>query len=167
MWRSSGLRFCWHWDCDNSSADSSASLSQCCSRLHFWCCLFCSACLFSSSLSRLVASLVCLAAGLHLCWSGCSFGVLPGAPSCLRLTFLHLLICFAARRATKFVSHRSGLVAVYMTKLGAWGVLMWGCVGRDPDVVPCWWSLYMCVGFFLWRRSCVSSPPAGGGVGFC
>ena len=90
---------------------------------------------------------MCLAAGLHLCWSGCSFGVLPGAPSCLRLTFLHLLICFAARRATKFVSHRSGLVAVYMTKLGSWGVHMWGCVGRDLDV-PCWWSLYMCV-FFL------------------
>ena len=28
-------------------------------RLHFWCCLFCSACLFSSSLSPLVARLVC------------------------------------------------------------------------------------------------------------
>ena len=60
-----------------------------------------------------------------------------------------------------FVSHRSGLVAVYMTKLGSWG----GGGGRALDVVPCWWSLYMCVGFFLWRRSCVSSPPAGGGVG--
>ena len=73
--------------CDDSSADSSASLAQCCScggffpsfgifvlvwgllfflgilafipRLHFWCCLFCSACLFSSSLSPTVASLVC------------------------------------------------------------------------------------------------------------
>ena len=73
--------------CDDSSADSSASLAQCCScggffpsfaifvllwgllfflgilafipRLHFWCCLFCSACLFSSSLSPLVARLVC------------------------------------------------------------------------------------------------------------
>ena len=64
-----------------------------------------------------------------------------------------------------FVSHRSGLVAVYMTKLDSWGVHMWGCVGRDLDVVPCWWSLYLCVGFFLWRQSCVSSPPAGGGVG--
>ena len=42
---------------------------------------------------------------------------------------------------------------------------MWGCVGRDLDVVPYWRSLYLCVGFFLWRRSCVSSPPAGGGVG--
>ena len=39
-----------------------------------------------------------------------------------------------------------------------------GCAGRVLDVVPCWWSLYMCLGFFLWRRSCVSSP-AGGGVG--
>ena len=28
-------------------------------RLHFWCCLFCSVCLFSSSLSPTVASLVC------------------------------------------------------------------------------------------------------------
>ena len=64
-----------------------------------------------------------------------------------------------------FVSHRSGLVAVYMTKLGSSGVHIWGCVDRDLDVVPCWWSLYMCEGFFLWRRSCVSSPPAGGRVG--
>ena len=64
-----------------------------------------------------------------------------------------------------FVSHRSGLVAIYMPKLDSWGVHMWGCVGRDLDVVPCWWSLYLCVGFFLWRQGCVSSPPAGGGVG--
>ena len=28
-------------------------------------------------------------------------------------------------------------------------------------VVP----IYMCGFFFLWRRSCVSSPPAGGGIG--
>ena len=28
-----------------------------------------------------------LAAGLHLCWSGCGFGVLPGAPSCLASHF--------------------------------------------------------------------------------
>ena len=73
--------------CDDYSADSSASLAQCCScggffpsfaifalvwgllfflgilafipRLHFWCCLFCSACLFSSSLSPKEASLGC------------------------------------------------------------------------------------------------------------
>ena len=73
--------------CDDYSADSSASLAQyCCSgvffphfaifalvwgllpflgilafipRLHFWCCLFCSACLFSSSLSPKLASLGC------------------------------------------------------------------------------------------------------------
>ena len=32
-------------------------------RLHFWCCPFCSACLFSSSLSPPVASLVCFS-----CW---------------------------------------------------------------------------------------------------
>ena len=47
-----------------------------------------------------------------------------------------------------FVSLHSGLVAVYMTKLDSWGVHMWGCVGRDLDV-PCWWSLYLCVGFFF------------------
>ena len=81
------------------------------------------------------------------------------------LTFLHLLICFAAWCATMFLSHHSGLVAVYMTKLDSWGVHMWGCVGRDLDVVPCWWSLCMCVGVFLWQRSGVSSPPTGGGVG--
>ena len=77
--------------CDDSSADSSASLAQCCSggdffpsfaifallwglllflgllafipRLHFWCCLFRSACLSSSSLSPPVASIVCFS-----CW---------------------------------------------------------------------------------------------------
>ena len=64
-----------------------------------------------------------------------------------------------------FVSHRSRLVAVYMTKLDSWRVHMLGCVGRDLDVVPCWWSLYLCVGFFLWRRCCVSSTPGGGGGG--
>ena len=73
--------------CDDYSADSSASLAQCCScgvffpsfaifalvcgllfflgilafipGLHFWCYLFCSACLFSSPLSPKVASLGC------------------------------------------------------------------------------------------------------------
>ena len=69
-------------------------------RLHFWCCLFAPP--VSSPLLSLLRwlALCVLAAGLHLCWSGCGFGVLPGAPSCLSLTFLHLLICFAARRAT-------------------------------------------------------------------
>ena len=45
-----------------------------------------------------------------------------------------------------FVSHRSGLVAVYMTKLGSWGVYMWGCVGRDLDVVA--GGPYICVWVF-------------------
>ena len=69
-------------------------------RLHFWYCLFRSACLFSSSLSPVVASIVCFS-----CWppsllvrvwlwgpAWCSF--------MFGLTFLHLLICFAARCAT-------------------------------------------------------------------
>ena len=47
-----------------------------------------------------------------------------------------------------FVSHRSGLVAVYMTKLGSWGVHMWGCVGRDLDVVPSG-GPYICVWVFF------------------
>ena len=42
-----------------------------------------------------------------------------------------------------------------MPKLGYWGVHICGCAGWGLEVVPCWWSLYMCVGFFLWRRSCV------------
>ena len=46
-----------------------------------------------------------------------------------------------------FVSHRSGLVAVCMTKLCSWGVYMWGCVGRDLDVVA--GSPYICVWFFF------------------
>ena len=73
--------------CDDYSADSSASLAQCCwcgaffpcfaiftlvwglliflgilaflPRLHFWCCLSCCACVFSSSLPPKVASLGC------------------------------------------------------------------------------------------------------------
>ena len=134
-------------------------------RLHFWCCLFRSACLFSSSLSPPVACIVCFS-----CWppsllvrvwlwgpAWCSF--------MFGLTFLHLLICFAARCATNvFVSSLRFGSGLY-DDAGFLGVHMWGCVGRDLDVVPCWWSLYLCVGFFLWRRSCVSSPPAGGGVG--
>ena len=32
---------------------------------------------------------------------------------------------------------------------GFLGVHMWVCVGWDLDVVPCWWSLYMCVVFFF------------------
>ena len=83
--------------CDDYGADSSASLAQCCCcggffpsfaffalvwglliflgilsfipRLHFWCCLFCSDCLFSSSLSPKVARLGYLAAGHLLWWS--------------------------------------------------------------------------------------------------
>ena len=43
-----------------------------------------------------------------------------------------------------FVYHRSGLVAVYMTKLGSWGVHMWGCVGRDLAGGP-----YICVWVFF------------------
>ena len=100
------------------------------------------------SLSPPVASLVCFS-----CWPPSLFvrvwlAVLPGAPSCLCLPFIHLLICFAARRATKFVSHRSGLVAVYMSKLDSLGENIWGHVGRDLAVVFCWWSLYLCLGFF-------------------
>ena len=49
----------------------------------------------------------------------------------------------------------SGLIAVYMQKLGYWGIPVCGCAGRGLAVIPCWWSLCMCVGFFLWRRSCV------------
>ena len=74
-------------------------------RLHFWCCLFRSACLFSSSLSPPVASIVCFS-----CWPP-SLLVrvwLWGPARCslmFGLTFLHLLICFAARCATTvFVS---------------------------------------------------------------
>ena len=90
--------------CDDYSADSSASLARCCCcgiffpsfaifalvwglliilgilafipRLHFWCCLFCSACLFSSSLSPRVASLGCFSCRPpSLVVSVCVFGV--------------------------------------------------------------------------------------------
>ena len=113
---------------NDSSADSSASLAQCCScggffpsfaifallwglllflgllafipRLHFWCCLFRSACLFSSSLSPPVASIVCFS-----CWPpSLLVRVWLWGPAwysfMFGLTFLHLLICFAARCTT-------------------------------------------------------------------
>ena len=97
-----------------------------------------------------------LVAGHHLWWSGCNFGVLSGASSCLSLTFLHLLMCFSARMTTKFVSHNFRFGSGLYAEAGILGgVYVCGCVGRGLDVVPCWWSLYMCVGFFLWRRSCV------------
>ena len=41
-----------------------------------------------------------------------------------------------------------------MQKLGYWGLHMWVC-GSGPWSCTLVWSLYMCVGFFLWRRSCV------------
>ena len=64
-----------------------------------------------------------------------------------------------------FVSHRSDLVAVYMTKLNSWGFTCGGVWVRILTLYPAG-GPYICVwGFFLWRRSCVSSPPAGGGVG--
>ena len=60
---------------------------------------------FSPLLSLLRWLALCvLAAGHLLWWSGCNFGVLSGAPSCLGLTFLHFLMCFSARMTTKFVS---------------------------------------------------------------
>ena len=126
--------------------------------------LFCSVCLFSLiSLLRWLALCV-LAAGLHLCWSGCGFGVLPGTPSYLSLTFLHLLICFAARRATKFVSHRSGLVAVYMTKLVSWGGSHMGVCGSRSChctllVVP----IYVCGFFSVAAELCILSSCWGWG----
>ena len=81
------------------------------------------------------------------------------------LTFLHLLICFAARRATTVCVSSLRFGSGLYDEAGFLGGSHVGCVGRDLDVEPCWWSLYLCVGFFLWRQSCVSSPPAGGGVG--
>ena len=109
-------------------------------------------------------ALCVIAAGLHLCWSGCGFGVRPSAPSCLASHFSTFSYASLLGVLPMFVSHRSGLVAVY-AEAGFLGVHMWGCVGRDLDVVPYWRSLFLCVGFFLWRRSCVSSPRAGGRVG--
>ena len=44
-----------------------------------------------------------LAAGHHLWLSGCNFGDLSGAPSCLGLQFLHLRMCLTAKLTTKFV----------------------------------------------------------------
>ena len=57
----------------------------------------------------------------------------------------HMLRC---KEGYQCLSHRSGLVAVYMTMLDSWRVHMWGCVGRDLDVVPCWRPLYLCLSFF-------------------
>ena len=83
-----------------------------------------------------------LAAGHHLWWSGCSFGVLSGAPSCLSLTFLHLRRCFSATMATKFVSNSFRFGSGLSAEAGILGVHLCGCAGRGLVVVPCWWSLF-------------------------
>ena len=72
----------------------------------------------------------------------------PGSGgSNLSVTFLHL-ICFAARMATRFVSLLRFGSGLY-DDAGLLGVPICGCAGRGLDVVPCWWSLYICVcGFF-------------------
>ena len=128
------------------------------SSLHFWCCIFCSVCLSPLlSLLRWVALCV-LAAGHHFWWSGCNFGVLSGAPSCLSLTFLHL-VYLSVRMATKFVSHHSGLVAVYMQRLGFWGFTGVGVrVGALP-LVP----VYVCGVFSVAAELCILSSCWGCG----
>ena len=93
-------------------------------------------------------ALCVLAAGLHLWWSGCNFGVLPGVPSCLSLTFLHLLMCLSARMATNFVSHHFRFDSGLYAEAGILGgSRMWVC-GLGPCrctllVVP----IHVC-GFF-------------------
>ena len=73
---------------------------------------------FSLRLSLLLLShlrwlaLCVFAAGLHLCWSGCGFGVRPSAPSCLASHFSTFSYASLLRVLPMFVSHRSGLVAV-------------------------------------------------------
>ena len=54
-----------------------------------------------------------LAAGLHLCWSGYGFCIRPSAPSCLASHFSTFSYASLLRVLPMFVSHRSGLVAVY------------------------------------------------------
>ena len=135
-------------------------------RLHFWCCPFCSACLFSSSLSPPVASLVCFS-----CWppslfvrvwlcgpAWCSFMVVPPVyPSS------HLLrgkegcqICVSSLRFGSGLYVEAGFLGG--KHLGVCGS---GSCRCTLLVVP----ISVWVFFFLWWRSCVSSPPAGGGVG--
>ena len=83
------------------------------------------------------------------------------------LTFLHLLICFAARRATNVcvssLRFGSGLYDEAGFLEGSHvGVCVWvGILTLYPAGGP----YNLCVGFFLWRRCGVSSPPAGGSGG--
>ena len=127
--------------CGDSSADSSASRAQCCRcgvffpsfaifallwglllflellaiipRLHFSVAFFAPP-VSSPLLSHFQWLALCvLAAGLHLCWSGCGFGVRPSAPSCLASPFSTFSYASLLSVLPLFVSHRSGLVAVY------------------------------------------------------
>ena len=117
------------------------------------------------SLLRWLALCV-LAAGLHLCWSGCGFGVLPGTPSCLASHFSTFSYASLQGVLPMFVSHRSGLVAVYMTKLDSWGFTcggVWvGILTLYPVGGPyiCVWDFFF---FSLAAELCIL-PPAGGGV---
>ena len=61
------------------------------------------------------------------------------------LTFLHLLICFAARSATNVCVSSLRFGSGLYDEAGFLGVHMWGCVDWDLDVVPCWWSLYLAI----------------------
>ena len=117
-------------------------------RLHFWCCLFRSACLSSSSLSPPVACIVCFS-----CWppsllvrvwlwgpAWCSF--------MFGLTFLHLLICFAARRVTN--------VCVSSLRFGSGFSFMFPFVATSTLLTPCNYFLanfnsgdLLCDGAFL------------------
>ena len=118
-------------------------------RLHFWCCLFCSVCLFSSSFSPLVASLVWFS-----CWPpSLLVRVWLWGPAWYSFIFVphvspssHMLrskegyqICVSSLRFGSGLYDGAGFL----------GGSHMGCVGRDLAVVPCWWSLYMCVGFFF------------------
>ena len=127
--------------CCDSSADSSASLAQCCRCGIFFpsfaifallwgllvflgiLALFLgytfSVAFFAPPVSSPLLShlqwlaLYVLAAGLHLCWSGCGFGVRPSAPSCLASHFSNFSYASLLSVLPMFVSHHSGLVAVY------------------------------------------------------
>ena len=73
----------------------------------------------------------------------------------------HMLRCFVCYQCLCLIAQ---VWQRFMTKLGSWGVHMWGCVGRDLTVVPYWRSLYLYVEFFpVASELCVLSSCWGWG----
>ena len=154
---------------DDYDADSFASLTQCCScggffpsfaifalvwgllflgilafipRLHFWCCLFCSVCLFSSSLSPTVASLVCFKLQATISGGPC----LCVLSSCWVWGRL-LLSLFWCNCSAFFLGHLRFSAACHAAGYPSW----------VPHLADSDWLTYSCSGRLAWGWGCLGT----------